>query len=154
MIQKSDAIEGLYANSHYYTEDVIYIADGNKMEVEILEDKGNGKKEEITIPLEKINLGKQVENFDLESIIYYFNYNNKKYVIDVEGNQLPYSVSRIKDNKFMISMASLNRVFAIDMDTQKVEEIFSDTFAGMTKAEFEKRASINKLNLMWAISPL
>ena len=61
MIQKLDAIEGLYANSHYYTEDVIYIADGNKMEVEILEDKGNGKKEEITIPLEKINLGKQVE---------------------------------------------------------------------------------------------
>lgn len=154
MIQKSKLSEGLYEGQHQYFEDLIFIPNGSKKEVYLLENNEDGTKSEITLPMESVNLGKVIENVSSDTLVYYFTYNDKKYIVNFKENVAAYHGLRIENNTFLVSYSMFDKIFKVNLDDGKFENLLSDSFEGKTKSHFQERASINKKPLAWGINPI
>lgn len=154
MINKSKLSEGLYSGEHQYIEDVTFIPDGPKQKVYVLEDNNDGTKSEITLPMENVNLGNVIENLGSDTLVYYFTYNDKKYIINFRENMVSYLGLRLEDNTFLVSFSMFDKIFKVNLDNGSCENLLSDSYEGKDKSEFIKRASINKMALTWGINPI
>lgn len=154
LIEKANAAKGLYPGEHQYFEDVIFIADGPKQKVYVLEDNENGTKSEITLPMESVNLGQAIENLGADTVLYYFTYNDKKYIVNFSENMISYLGLRLENNTFLVSFSTFDKVFKVNLDNSSYENLLSDTYLGKSKDEYSKRASINKFTLTWGTNPV